>query len=43
MSGRTGKIRSTGMDALTRSFPENGMKLLLEHPGNVQDLLARSG
>jgi len=30
-------------DALTRNFPENGMKLLLELPGNVRDLLALTG
>jgi len=28
------------LHALTRNFPENGMKLLLEHPRNVRDLLA---
>src|SRR6266480_5202437 len=25
--------------AFVRHFPENGLKLLLEHPGNVHDLL----
>ena len=43
MSGRTGKIRSARADALARNFQENGMKLLLEHPGNVRDLLALTG
>jgi len=43
MSGNSGKIRSTRTDTLTRNFPENGMKVLLEHPGNVRDLLALTG
>jgi len=30
-------------DALARNFPENGMKLLLELPGNVRDLLGLAG
>lgn len=29
--------------AFVRHFPENGMKLLLEHPGNVEDLLRLTG
>jgi len=28
---------------MARQFPENGMKLLLEHPRNVRDLLALTG
>ncbi len=43
MAGRTGKIRGARADTLARNFHENGMKILLEHPGNVRDLLALTG
>jgi len=43
MSGRSGKTFSSRTDTLARNFPENGMKMLLEHPGNVRDLLALTG
>ena len=43
MSGRTGKTLSARTDILARNFPENGMEMLLEHPGNVRDLLALTG
>ena len=29
--------------AIIRQFPENGLKLLLQHPANVRDLLGLSG
>ena len=34
-----GKLRRGRIRQLVRQFKENGMKMLLEHPANVQDLL----
>jgi hypothetical protein len=34
------KLRSSRIRELVRQFKENGMKLMLEHPANVRDLLS---
>jgi hypothetical protein len=34
------KLRNRKLEEIVRHFPENGMKLLLENPLNVRDLLA---
>src|SRR6516225_6290992 len=35
-------VSAAHLAAFARRFPENGMKLLLENPANVRDLLALS-
>jgi hypothetical protein len=34
------KLRKSRIRELVRQFKENGMKIMLEHPANVRDLLS---
>ena len=43
MPGGSSRSPDARLKALVRNFPENGMKLLLENPGNVKDLLLLTG
>ena len=43
MAGKSARNRRARADRLARNFPENGIQMLLEHPGNVRELLALTG
>ena len=43
MAGDPARNRRTRAERLVRNFQENGIQWLLEHPGNVRDLLGLTG